>query len=119
MRVLVIDNEGSIRYFIKSLLEHDGYEVVTAESGEHGIRIFQANGNFDLVWTDWYMPPGIDGERVIAEIRRINPRQPVVLFTSTGEVLERLEKTPGDFLVLRKPALVQQIRAVVAAAING
>jgi CheY-like chemotaxis protein len=118
MRVLVIDNEGSIRDLIRMILEQVGYDVVTAESGEHGIRIFQANGNFDLVWTDWDMPGGMNGEMVIAEIRRLEPRQPIVLYTSTQDVLERLAKTPGDFTVLRKPAYNQDVRHAVAATIN-
>ena len=118
MKILVIEDRESIRSFLRSALEAGDHEVVTAESGAEGIKIFREGGDFSIVWTDHDMPPGMNGEQVIAEIRRLKLRQPVVLFTANKELLIRLEKTPGDYLFLKKPATLKQIYAKIAEAIN-
>jgi DNA-binding NtrC family response regulator len=117
MKVLVIDDEESIRCVVRGMLETVGFAVVTAESGEEGLKILRENGNLDLVWTDWQMP-GINGEQVIAEAKRIRPGQPAVLFTATEDVLTRLKKTPGDFVVLAKPATMAQVINAATTAVK-
>jgi len=118
-RILVIDNEESIRSIVRTFLERGGYEAITtASSGAEGIKIFQESGDFDLVWTDYEMPPGMNGEQVITEVKRLKPDQPAVLYTANQEILERLEKVPGNFLFLKKPANMSQVLAAAATAIN-
>ena len=118
MKILVIDDKESNRQVLHMVLENAGFEVITANSGETGLEVFRGNGNLDVVITDHDMPPGMNGQQVIAEIKRLKPRQPVILFTANEELLLRLEKTPRDFFLMRKPASIMEIYAKVAAAIS-
>jgi CheY-like chemotaxis protein len=118
MKILVIDDLESIRQVLSMALEEAGFEVLTATSGETGLEIFRQNGNLDLIITDNDMPPGMNGQQVIAEIERLKPSQPMILFTANEELLLRLENTPRNFLLMRKPSGVMEIYAKVAAAIN-
>ncbi len=118
MKVLVIDDTESIRTVLRVLLEHEGHQVVAANSGADGVAVFRQNGGFNLVITDHDMPPGMNGEQVIAEIKRLKPRQPVMLFTANEELLLRLAKSQINFSLLRKPATMGEILAAVSAATN-
>ncbi|OIN92358.1 hypothetical protein AUJ42_00460 [Candidatus Collierbacteria bacterium CG1_02_44_10] len=118
MKILVIDDSESIRQVLMMLLEMHGHQVTSANSGAEGVSIFKSNGGFDLVVTDHDMPPGMNGEQVITEIRKTKPRQPVVLFTANEELILKLKKTPCSFVLLRKPASMETILATVAAAVN-
>jgi len=86
LKVLVVDDEPTILFTLKRILEHGGYEVHTAQSGREGWQTFQ-QGQWDLVTLDRSMPD-MNGEEVAAEIRRVAPKTPIVLITGfTGAVV--------------------------------
>jgi len=77
-RILVIDDEQSIRTIISLLLREMGYCVEAAENGKEGIEIFHRDGDFDLVITDIRMPK-MDGNQVARHIRTsARPKTPLV-----------------------------------------
>lgn len=79
MKVLVIDDEPAILFTLKRILEHSGYEVATASSGLEGLTAFQ-EGHWDMVTLDRSMP-GMNGEEVAVELRRLSPQTPLILIT--------------------------------------
>ena len=82
--VLIIDDEAEIRESLQTLLELEGFEVETAESGEDGLTRM-AERPFDLVLLDLALP-GRDGMDILSEIHTHDPRLPVIMITAYGTV---------------------------------
>ena len=72
----------------RSMFERLGYRVLTADSGEAGLRIAACHP-IDLVVTDYEMP-GMSGETVALALKELNPEIPVVLFSGSTTVPDRL-----------------------------
>jgi two-component system response regulator AtoC len=85
-RVLVIDDDASLRYTLEAVLSDVGFAVETAETGEKGLAAFEARGA-DVVLTDLAMP-GMDGMGVLERLRAQDPSVPVLVLTAHGS--ERL-----------------------------
>jgi two-component system response regulator AtoC len=81
-RVLVIDDDASLRYTLEAVLSDAGLTVETCDGGARGIAAFEAHGA-DLVLTDLAMPE-VDGMNVLATIRTQDPGVPVVMITAHG-----------------------------------
>jgi CheY-like chemotaxis protein len=125
-RVLVIDDQETVRSMISIVLERKGYEVVAVDSGAAGLRELAA-AHFDSAVVDIYMP-GIDGTKIIKLLRERAPHLPIVaisgvLLTQSGRTaLDLFAMTPGlqDIVCLQKPfdsaGLVQSITQAVKAA---
>jgi DNA-binding response OmpR family regulator len=79
-RILVIDDDTSIRKFLKRGLSYEGFAVSLAESGEDGL--VQARERYpDLVILDWLMP-GMDGLEVLEKLRLADNALPVIMLTA-------------------------------------
>jgi CheY-like chemotaxis protein len=69
LRVLVVDDERVVRELLKEILQQRGHEVLLAEDGDEGLKIFSSErGSFDTVVADYQMP-GMDGMRLFEAIR--------------------------------------------------
>ena len=79
-RILVADDEDSIRGVLSQVLGEDGYQVTVAESGEKALEIFQKDPHH-LVITDIRMG-GMSGMDLLKEIKGINPKSQVIIMTS-------------------------------------
>jgi CheY-like chemotaxis protein len=102
--VLVIDDEEAVRRTAKASLERRGYDIVLAENGVEGLRIFQAlAGKISLVLLDLTMP-GPGGEEVLRQIKSIRPETKVLLSSGYNEV-EVIQRFTGKGLAgfLQKP----------------
>lgn len=86
-RILVVDDEPSIVELVSYNLRRSGYEVVTADNGEDGLRIAE-QGGLDLLILD-VMLPGIDGFEVLRAVRRSSD-VPVLMLTARGEEADRV-----------------------------
>ena len=82
----VDDNEQSLS-IRKILLETRGYRVVACNGGELALEAFR-RGGIDLVLADLIMP-GVDGSRLIEEIKTLSPQTPAVLISSRAKIYER------------------------------
>lgn len=80
MKVLVVDDDPSIRMLYKEELEDEGYEVVVASSGEEALRLFELNDP-DLVTLDILMPD-MDGIQVLRKMKEKRPRLPIIMSTA-------------------------------------
>ncbi|WP_447977145.1 sigma-54-dependent transcriptional regulator [Candidatus Nitrospira bockiana] len=115
-RVLLIDDEVSIRTSIKMVLEPT-YEVVSAGDGEEGIRMFRSHEP-DLVLLD-IMLPGMDGLGVLKTIRDHDARLPVVMLTATKTVktaVDAMKMGAADYIT--KPFDVDELRLIVARTLE-
>ena len=84
-RILVVDDEASIRRILETRLKMVGYDVVTAEDGEEAVEVYNKTAP-DLVILDVMMPK-MDGYGVTREIRRTSD-VPIIILTDLGDVSE-------------------------------
>ena len=91
-KVLIIDDEKPTLAMFELLLEAYGFEVLTAENGEDGIVVFEAE-NPTIVFTDIKMP-GMDGFEVLKRIKATSPDAVVIVITGHGD--KELEKKALD-----------------------
>ena len=110
-KILVADDEASIRRILETRLKMVGYDVVVAEDGEEAVEIFNKT-NPDLVVLDVMMPK-MDGYGVTREIRRTSD-VPIIILTALGDVSERitgLELGADDYVI--KPFSPKELEARV------
>jgi len=82
----VDDNEQSLS-IRKILLETRGYRVLAFNNGGQALEAFR-RGGVDLVLTDLLMP-GVDGSRLIEEIKKLSPQTPAILISGRAKIYER------------------------------
>lgn len=115
--ILVIEDEKEVSELLCDILTESGYKIESASDGSKGIEIFQ-KGSFDLVFTDLGMP-GLSGWQVAEEIKKINPKTPVVLITGWEIQMGESElKAKGVDLMINKPFRVEQISKSVHEAME-
>lgn len=115
--ILVVDDEGAIRYSVTKTLERVGYQVITASSGEEALQVL-AEQNFDVVLTDIRMP-GISGVDLLERIKDQSPDAVVILMTgyaSLGTAVESLRLGANDYLI--KPSTSEDIRESVQRGVE-
>jgi two-component system response regulator HydG len=114
-RVLIADDEPSMRRILSMLLREDGHEVKEAGGVAEALHHLSAEG-FDLVITDQKMRDG-EGLALLASCREIDPALPVILITAFATVELAVEAMRGGaFDVLTKPFMPEAVRAVVRRA---
>ena len=98
-KILLIDDEADILRVLSMSLRADGYEVVTALSGEEGLAVFEKESP-DLVLTDIKMP-GMDGIEVLKRIKSLSDEPEVIIITGHGDIdsaIEALQFGASDFI---------------------
>ncbi len=116
-RVLVVDDEKNQREIYMMILEDDGYNVTTAQSGEQALRFAREN-QFDLVLTDYKMT-GMDGLTLLSELLKLDPSIIVVMMTAHGSVESVKDALRGGaFEYLEKPIDRDQLLKVVQSALE-
>jgi len=108
-KILVVDDEESIRFFLRELLERDGYTVVAVESGELALRHIERE-EFDLALIDLKMR-GISGTDVLRVLHTQSPDTVVIMLTGHGSLesaVEALRQGAHDYLF--KPCKTIELR---------
>jgi len=98
-RILVIDDERSIRNTLKEILEYEKFEVDVAEDGFEGLEKIE-NSHFDVVLCDIKMPK-MDGIEVLGRIQEKDPDATVVMISGHGSIdtaVEAIKKGAFDFI---------------------
>ena len=116
IKILVVDDDPNICDILKTHFENEGCEVITAGDGIEGVAAFKAVSP-DIVLLDIMMPK-MDGQQVLAEIRKESSR-PVILVSAKGEVFDKvlgLEMGADDFVV--KPFDLKELSARVKAVLR-
>ncbi len=117
-RVLIADDEDSMRSLVARAIAMDGHEIVTAEDGAEALEILSRdNGGFDLLLSDIKMPI-MDGIALALTAARDFPNVTILLMTGFADQRERasgLDAIVHD--VVTKPFSVADIRGAVARAL--
>jgi len=98
-RILVIDDERSIRNTLKDILEFEKYQVELAEDGFKALELLK-NSDFDVILCDIKMP-GMDGIEVLQKVEELKPDTPVVMISGHGNIdtaVESIKKGAFDFI---------------------
>ena len=117
MRILLTEDDDSVRAFVSRALELDGHQVETACHGVEAMdRLNDSAGGFDLLVTDVKMPI-MDGIALAHEASGQWPKLPILLMTGFADQRERAQDL-ADIIrdVLTKPFTLQQIREAVTEA---
>ena len=115
-RILVVDDEASIRRILETRLSMIGYDVVTASDGEEALDVFH-NQDPDLVVLDVMMPK-LDGYGVCQELRKESDI-PIIMLTALGDVADRitgLELGADDYVV--KPFSPKELEARIRSVLR-
>jgi two-component system cell cycle response regulator CpdR len=117
-RVLIADDEDSMRSLVARAIAMDGHDTVTAEDGAEALEILsRENGAFDLLLTDIKMPI-MDGIALALTVKRDFPDVTILLMTGFADQRERasgLDAIVHD--VITKPFSIADIRAAAARAL--
>lgn len=89
MRILLVEDEKSLRETIQLNLELEGYEIVSVGDGRQALVTY-ARQHFDLILLD-VMLPGIDGFKVCEQIRLTDPKTPIIFLTAKDTTQDRLQ----------------------------
>lgn len=116
-RVLLVEDDASVRKFTRRALERSGYRVTDAFDGAEGRRVFlESPEAFDVLLTD-VMLPNVSGFDLAAEVRSVRPGFPIVFMSGyTASELTREGLGPGDFLV-HKPFGIAELLGRLREAI--
>lgn len=118
MRILLTEDDDSVRAFVSRALELDGHKVETACNGVEAMdRLTENDGRFDLLVTDVKMPI-MDGIALAHETASNWPGMPILLMTGFADQRERAQDL-ADVIrdVVTKPFTLQQIREAVSDAV--
>ena len=119
-RILVIDDQDSIRRVVRRALEQDGHEVYDASDGKLGMEILERQ-SFDVVITDIFMP-GQDGIVTLRQVRKRFPQVKVIVISggdSTGVMdLREDAELLGAVKSLQKPFNAREIMDVVRSVVS-
>jgi len=116
MRILVIEDEQKVARALKEGLEHEGYEVDLAATGEDGFFLLHSQ-SYDLLLLD-LMLPGRNGLEILKTLRREGMTLPVLILTARDAVQDRvigLDSGADDYLVkpFAFPELLARIRVLL------
>jgi CheY-like chemotaxis protein len=118
-RVLIADDEESMRMLVARAIAMDGHETVTAQDGAEALEILiREDGAFDVLLTDIQMPV-MDGIALALAAARDFPNVTILLMTGFADQRERasgLNAIAHD--VITKPFSVADVRSAVAAALT-
>jgi len=113
LRVIVIDNDQTIRDGCQRVLEEDGHAVATAEDGIQGVDLLKTS-SFDLALIDFKMP-GLDGLQVLKQLKKLSPKTEAVMITAYASVETAVKAMRlGAYDYIAKPFAPNEIRNVVA-----
>lgn len=115
-KILVVDDEASIRQIVEARLNMAGFDVVTAGDGEEALEIYR-NERPDLIVLD-IMMPRVDGLQVCREIRK-QDSIPIIMLTAKGEIPDRinaLEMGADDYVT--KPFSPRELEARIKAVLR-
>jgi DNA-binding NtrC family response regulator len=116
-KILAIDDEPNIRHLIRSEFSLEGFEVITAENGEEGLKLFDEQ-KFDLVLLDIKLPQ-MNGIDVLRNLKQKDPSTEVIMITAYGDIktaVESMKLGARDYIT--KPFKLNELLPLVREAIR-
>ena len=117
VKILVVDDESMIREAMRQLLEHCGCEVEAFDNGQAALNRL-AERTFDVVITDFSMP-GMQGDQLVAHIRKLIPDQRIIMATAFLEEYKVFGQ-PGATIngLLFKPFTFRDLQDAIEAVLG-
>jgi two-component system, cell cycle sensor histidine kinase and response regulator CckA len=118
-RILVVEDEDSVRAFAVRALQSRGYTVVEAETGEAGLEVIDNDKDgFEVILSDVVMPE-MDGPTMLSEIRKRGNTTKFIFMSGYAEdAFERNLENPDDFSFLQKPFSLKQLLEKVKESVG-
>ena len=111
-RILVVDDDASVRDMLSIVLKRAGYDVVCAESGESALNTLKKE-SFELVISDIKMP-GVSGIELLKKIKSIDAELPVIMitaFASANDAVEAMKLGAADYIT--KPFNIDELKLII------
>jgi len=116
-KILIVDDERSIRNTLKDILEIESYQVDVVESGIEALALLK-NSNYDVIFSDIKMPQ-MDGIELLQKIKENNIESPIIMISGHGNIetaVDCIKKGAYDFI--EKPIDLNRLLVVVRNALN-
>ena len=115
-KIVVVDDEPDLLYFVEGYLKTQGHEVLTTLYGREAIRLI-LESKPDVALIDIRLKDDVDGLQVIKAVREKNPHQKIILVTAYNDKdREALEE--GVLCCLRKPCGIKEIDDAISLALD-
>lgn len=115
-KILIIDDDSSLRTALFRLLTRKSYQVITAQTKAEAIQFANGNQNFDLALVDLQLPDG-NGLELLAHIKKTNPQCQFIVLTGFATIESAIEATKqGAFHFLTKPFNIEELVGLVDKA---
>lgn len=118
--ILVVDDEEVIRITASNILENFGYEVLTAEDGKQGLKVYIENKNrIDLVILDMTMPV-MNGEEAFNAILHINPEAKIIITSGFSHEIkiQHLQANNDNFAFIKKPYHISELNELIETMLS-
>ena len=116
-RILVVDDEESMRQLLEIALGKDGHRITLADSGKAATKLIDQN-SFDLVISDIKMPD-MSGVDVLRHVKETEPGTPVIMVTAYASAETAVEGLRlGAYDYLTKPFKVDELKANIRNALE-
>jgi len=116
-RLIVADDEESMRFFLQRSLRRHGHDVEAVASGDQAIELYESQP-FDVAIVDLKMP-GADGIEVLKRIRTANPEGLVIIMTAYGTIRSAVEAMwLGAFDYITKPFEIEELLLLINRALT-
>lgn len=117
LRILVVDDEQLVRWFLERALKKWGHEVVTASNINEALKNM-GHGGFDVLFTDLRMPEG-NGAELLHTLSEIASKKPKVVVCSAFITADMArEFKDKGFLTLKKPFKLSELQDAIGKCIN-
>lgn len=116
-KILIVDDEDTLRESLKRVLQREGYEVDSVDSSEAALRTI-TDKHYDLVISDIILP-GLSGMELLKKCRARNPLLTVIIITAFATIETAVEAIrAGAYEYLVKPIQHEDFKAIVQKALN-
>jgi DNA-binding response OmpR family regulator len=112
IKILIVEDEDSVRHALSKILENYGYAVTGAHDAEAGLQAFDAGGGMDIVLTDLSLP-GMSGWELADAIKERVPKTPVILLSGWDIHPDEVKKHESVTLILSKPVKIKDMLAAI------
>src|SRR5271170_1894664 len=116
-RILVVDDEESIREFFEIMLKREGYEVFTAPNGKEALEALKRQPA-DLIISDIQMPE-MSGMELLSKVREMDPEMVVIMITAFGSTETAVEAMKlGAYDYVLKPFKIDEVKIIIRQALE-
>lgn len=116
-KIIVIDDDIATLDLMRFQLESEGFEVVTASTGQEGLELIKET-TFDIVLTDLRLPD-INGIEIVKVCKEATPESEIIMITGFGSVNKAVEATKaGAYYFIEKPIEIEELLLLIEKALE-